>query len=310
MLMVDGVKELSVIKAIRACDLMKTELRLGCRKTQHWFTAKRVADSGWVDQCICSEERLTAVMATNDGAASVLGTAAEFGDVCVKNVRAACGVPTLCLHRACSMSVLFGELHDEQWSVRSEGAAVLAALASAGLTANAGIVAFTLQLLTARVRSWVDSSVLRQEPDFLTNAPPPSLLGIASSLQWLASAREAISNREAEEDYDFGISPPEPIAAATFPDFSVLFCTRLHIWVAEVEVCLRALIAISEWWSNALKSQDSNYFNMTECAAMHKSLLRTVYSRSLALRRTWQYGRAAIGFVGEREESDIEDKQE
>jgi serine/threonine protein kinase len=303
-LMNDGIKEASVIKSLRACDQMKSEVRLGCRFAQHWFLGKRIAESGWVDQCLCSEERLTADQMSNDEAASILSTAAEFGNDCETIVRTACDTPALCLHRACAMSVLFGELTEEQWSVRSEGAAVLLSLSSAGLKGSANIVAFTMQLLTARVRSWVDSSVLRQETSYFTEkAPPPSLLGIASSLQWLASAREAIANRSDEENYEFGITPVSIVVPATYPDFAVLFCTRLHVWVAEVEMCLRVLVAVKEWWSDALQSSN-NDVNLTECADSHRSILRTVYARSLAIRRTWTYGRTAIGFGGERHDDD------
>jgi hypothetical protein len=296
-LLLEGIQGHALAKALSECDKMKTEVRLSCRFAHHWFSSKRIVETGWVDQCACAEERLTATQVAVDSATSIIDSTSGYSTDCGNSVRAACAVPVLNIHRTCSSNVLFGELEDDSWSTRIEGAAVLLGLLSEVQKGSASLVAFAIHLLAERISKWVPNSALCQGINlFPEKIPQPSLLGIATALQWLASARESIVNRVVEDDYGFDGIATETAVTATCPDFSVLFCARLHVWVVEVDICLRALAVIADWWPNALRSPDASDYNLSECAQKHRSLLRTAYARSLAIRRSWQYGRTAIGF--------------
>jgi hypothetical protein len=96
-----------------------------------------------------------------------------------------------------------------------------------------------------------------------------------------------------------GMGPPTPVV----PDFAVLFYTRVNVWVAELAVVLKVLATVSEWWPEAAAAspspaQSSETFGLPALASTHQALSRKAYGRFLGIRKTWQYGKGAVGFGG------------
>ena len=151
---------------------------------------------------------------------------------------------------------------------------------------------------------------------------------IAVAMQWLATARVRLSVRsqaaeearregegEEEEEEEEGVWESQATgrgaaaaAAAeeehapigiTVPDFAVLFYTRIAVWVAELGTTLRALQACSAAWEGVMGSagpQEAAAFDIPALAVSHQQLARKAYSRLLAVRRCWEFGKGAVGF--------------
>ena len=291
----EGVPLSAVLGALRTCGQMKTELRLACKVASHWFAARRVTDSGWVDQCYCLEERVNATALSASGVSESIAVAASYGDGASAAVAQAATFSSLTVHRACVASVLFGN-HDDapEWMTQPEGAALLAGLADAP-SASVDTVGFTLFLLYARIFNWVDLGAAERDLDVYLNPSPPTLTSVSCALHWLAAARDAIAAR-ADDNEDSFEGVAVPAQRATLPDFTILFFSRLHVWVVEIETMLRALVAIGVWWPHVLAGPPLGGFDLTALARLHEQLVRRAYARMLFVRRTWEYGKLAPGF--------------
>ncbi len=150
---------------------------------------------------------------------------------------------------------------------------------------------------------------------------------IAVAMQWLATARVRLSARSQaaevarreeegeEEEEEEGVWESQATgrgaaaaAAAeeehtpigiTVPDFAVLFYTRIAVWVAELGTTLRALQACSAAWEGVMGSagpEEVAAFDIPALAVSHQQLARKAYSRLLAVRRCWEFGKGAVGF--------------
>lgn len=294
----EGVPLAAVLGALRTCGQMKTELRLACKVAAHWFAARRATESGWVDQCHCLEERVSASALCSASVSESIAVAATYGDGASAAVEHAATFLSLTVHRGCVTSVLFGT-HDDapEWMTQPEGAALLAGLADAP-SASVDTIGFSLFLLYARIFNWVELGVVERDLDVFYNPPPPTLTSVSCALHWLAAARDAIAARadDADDAEDSFEGAAVPAQRATLPDFTVLFFSRLHVWVIEIEVALRALAAIGAWWPSVMAGPPLAGFDLTALARLHEQLVRRAYARMLFVRRTWEYGKLAPGF--------------
>jgi len=96
---------------------------------------------------------------------------------------------------------------------------------------------------------------------------------------------------------NFYENQPSPVV----PDFAVLFFTRTSVWVGELCTVLRVLIVVGEWWEEAAvrtrrESGLSEKFNLPALAITHLCLTRKAYARFLGVRKSWDFGKNAVGF--------------
>ena len=85
----------------------------------------------------------------------------------------------------------------------------------------------------------------------------------------------------------------------TVPDFAVLFYTKINVWVAELGAILRVLHACSAMWGGvmaAASQKEAEEFYVPEMAKAHQALSRKAYSRYLSIKRSWEFGKSAVGF--------------
>ena len=321
----------AVARALVNCDRLRSEVRLACRHVQRWFTAGLRGDApatAWVGSCVFSEERLP-LAPLREG---FLALCAAFGARCGAAVAEACDTAApLCAYRGCAASVLFGDGYAGgagEWATQVETQLLLGAVAAGPHVADFGVVAFLLTVLQARLEAWEAAGVPLAGADAVAAAPSgqaqPSLGGIAVALQWLATARSAIAQREAdavealeeafeEEEEELGgggfgggsggvgVGGDGGGAAAqhaeTVPDFAVLFFARISVWIGEVAVALRVLAACEAAWGGAVAAAPPHVLeemNAAALARLHQQLVRKAYARLLGVVRAWETNKGAV----------------
>jgi serine/threonine protein kinase len=317
-----GVPAFAVSRALVNCDRLRSEVRLACRHVQRWFTAgargEAPAATGWVGSCVFSEERLPLAPFKED----FVALCGAFGPRAAAAVAEACdSAAPLCTHRGCSASVLFGDGGGGggggalEWSAQVETQLLLGAVAAGPHVGDFGVIALLLRVLAARVDAWGPAGVPLAGAATVAAAPSglgaPSLCGIAVALQWLATARAALAQREADaaEAAERGEEPAGEdegggggggggaAHAETVPDFAVLFFARIAVWMGELTVALRTLAACEAAWEGAVAAAPPAVLRDMDAAALAQllpRLLRKAYARLLGCVRSWEQNKSAV----------------
>jgi serine/threonine protein kinase len=312
-----SVPAAAVARALVNCDRLRSEVRLACRHVQRWFTAglrDEAPATAWVGSCVFSEERVPLAPFKE----SFTALCGAFGAGCVAAVAEACDAAApLCAHRGCAASVVFGEgAATGEWITQVETQLVVSAVAAGPHLHDFGVLAFLLTVLQARVDAWEAAGVPLAGAASVAAAPSglsqPTLGGIAVALQWLATARSALAQREADaaeaaeadergggRDAEFAREEGGEGAqhAETVPDFAVLFFARINVWIGEITVALRALSACEAAWGGAVAAappQVLEEMNAPALARLHQRLTRKAYARLLSCVRSWEASKAAV----------------